>query len=194
MNVRTAAMATITTLAVLFTNVSAEDNAGVAPPPNNGNGNGAGGGGGNGGGQGRRNFDPAQFRQRMLDRIKEQLGFSDDEMKAIQPKLEAVQNLQQQTRGGMGGGFFRRRQQQDGTGNPPPPAPEPKTDLEKKSQELQTLLDNKDSDAKAISEKLKELRELREKAKGDLKKAQDELRELLTPRQEAQLVMMGLLD
>jgi len=164
---------------------AAEDTAPPAPPPPNA-------GGANAQVGQRRQFDPAQFRQRMLDRIKENLALSDDEMKALQPKIEAVQNLQQQARGGGFGGFGRRRNQDPAAAAQP--APEPKNDVEKKTQELQALLDNKDSDSKAIQDKLKELRDLREKAKGDLKKAQDELRELLTPRQEAQLVLMGLLE
>ena len=34
--------------------------------------------------------DPAQFRQRFMDRIKEQLGSSDDEFKVLQPKIEQL--------------------------------------------------------------------------------------------------------
>ena len=58
------------------------------PPANNG---GGGNGGGGAGGQNRRgNFDPAQFRQRMMDNLKQQLGSSDDDFAALQPKLEQV--------------------------------------------------------------------------------------------------------
>ncbi|MGE5608946.1 MAG: hypothetical protein ACM359_06815, partial [Bacillota bacterium] len=42
--------------------------------------------------QGAGNFDPAQFRQRMMDRMKERLGASDDEWKVLQPKFEKVMN------------------------------------------------------------------------------------------------------
>ena len=47
---------------------------------------------------------------------------------------------------------------------------------------------------KEIKSKLTVLRKAREKAKRELAKAQKELSELLTVRQEAQLVLMGLLD
>jgi len=148
----------------------------------------AGGGGGGGGGGGRGNFDPAAMRQRMLDGVKTALGVTDDEWKALQPKVEAVQTLARQ---GRMGGFRGRR---GGGGDPNANATQPTSDLEKKTQELRTLLENKDSDAKAVKDKLTELRAAREKSKVDLKKAQDALRELLTPRQEAQMVLMGMLD
>ena len=53
---------------------------------------GGGGGGRRGGGGG--NFDPAAMRQQMMDRMKETLGASDDEWKALQPKLEKVMTAQ----------------------------------------------------------------------------------------------------
>ena len=46
-------------------------------------------GGGNGGGRG--NFDPAQFQQRMMDNIKDQLGFTNDtDWNAVQPLVQKV--------------------------------------------------------------------------------------------------------
>lgn len=42
--------------------------------------------GGNGGRPGRGNFDPAQFQQRMMDNIRDQLGFTNDtDWSAVQP-------------------------------------------------------------------------------------------------------------
>src|SRR5688500_16748488 len=38
----------------------------------------------------RGNFDPAQMRERMMARYKEQLGATDEEFKVLQPKLEKV--------------------------------------------------------------------------------------------------------
>jgi chromosome segregation ATPase len=165
--------------------------AGDAGGDAGGGGGGAGGGGGGGGRRG--NWDPEAMRQRMLDRVKESLGSTDEEWKVLQPKVEAVQKLTTQ---GWAGMFGRRR----GPGGPGGDAaqnanqPEARSEVDKKTQELQALTDNKDADPKAVAEKLKELREAREKAKVELKKAQDELRELLTPRQEAVLVLMRLLD
>lgn len=148
----------------------------------------------NPGGGGRPQFDPAQWRQRMLDRLKETLGSTDDEWKALGPKVEAVQKLVFQARMGGRSMFGRRRGGDNANAEQQPQQPPPANDVEARSQELQKLLDNKDADVKAVKDKLKELRDAREKSKVDLKKAQDELRELLTPRQEAQLVLMGMLE
>ena len=169
-------------------NVSAEE-----PAPGGQGGQAAGQGGGN---RGRGQFDMEQFRQRMMDRVKENLGVAEDEWKVLQPKIDAVQKVQMQQRmSGMGSMFGRRRstegQQQPAAAAAPEP---PKSETEGKTRELQTLVDNKDSDPKVVKAKLQELREAREKAKLELKKSQDELRELLTPRQEAQLVLMGILE
>src|ERR1044071_4652589 len=72
-----------------------------------GGGRGRNGGGGGGGGFGGGNFDPAQFRQTQLYRIREQMAVSDDtEWKAIQDRLTKVLDAQQAVgafRGGRGG-------------------------------------------------------------------------------------------
>jgi Spy/CpxP family protein refolding chaperone len=181
-------------MAGLFSGVSLSAAEGDAPPA----------AGGQGGGGNRRQFDPEEFRKRMQERMKENLGVNDDEWKALQPKIDAVQKAQAATRGGGfgrmfgggGGGGNRNR-----GGNNPQNAPQaedpnapPKSEVEKKHTALQTLADKKDADEKAVKDALKEYRDARDKSKVDLKKAQDELKELLTPRQEAQLVLMGLLE
>jgi chromosome segregation ATPase len=61
-------------------------------------------------------------------------------------------------------------------------------------QALQTLLEDKNATSDEIKAKLSVLRKAREAAKQELAQAQRELRELLTLRQEAMLVVMGLLE
>lgn len=153
----------------------------------------AGGQGGRGGPGGR--FDPAQFRQRMFDRMQEQLGASEDEWKVLQPKIEKVMNAQRDGRGG--GGFMGMM----GAGAPGGRRPggqntdrQPETPVGKAAQDLRTTLENKDASADEISKKLQALRDAREQAKQELAKAQKELKELLSQRQEATLVMSGMLD
>ena len=84
-----------------------------------GGGGGGGGGGrrnGGGGGGGGGNFDPAQFQQRMMDRYKEQLGFTNDtEWSAVEPLVKNVSDARMETARGMFGGF--RRGGQGGGGN-----------------------------------------------------------------------------
>src|SRR5215470_5998507 len=61
--------------------------------------------------QGRGNFDPEQFRQRMMERYREQLEVkSDDEWKVIEPRITKVMDARRDA-GGFGrgmGGFARR--------------------------------------------------------------------------------------
>ena len=75
-------------------------------------------------GGGRGNFDPAQMRERMMTRIKEQLGATDDEWKAIEPKVDKVMTAQRESRGGFGFGGFGggRGGPGGGFGGPPGPA------------------------------------------------------------------------
>jgi Spy/CpxP family protein refolding chaperone len=65
---------------------------------------------------------------------------------------------------------------------------------EKAVGELQTALDNKNAKSGEIDAKLTALRAAKKKTGKDLTDAQTALGELLTPRQEAQLVLMGLLE
>jgi hypothetical protein len=156
--------------------------------------------------------DPAQFRQRMSDRLKELLGANDDEWKALEPKVFKVMDLQREANsGGRGMGMLMGRGGPGGGGgaaggggagaaaggggrgfggdpNAPPSA------VMEKTRELQTTLENKDAKPDDLKAKLKALREARAKAKADLAKAQDDLRDLLTARQESALVMLGMLE
>ena len=68
------------------------------------------------------------------------------------------------------------------------------TEVEKIQDELQTLLENTAATPEQIKQQVTKLRAAREKAKQDLAKAQQDLRQILTVRQEAQLVLMSMLD
>lgn len=136
----------------------------------------------------RGNFDPQQFRQRMEDRLKEQLGVTDDEWKALQPKVEKVMDAQRDAMGGRG--MFRGGRR----GGDPNASAAPTSPVQEKARALQTVLENKDAKPEEIKAALSAYREARVKARADLTKAQDELRELLTTRQESVLVMMGMLE
>jgi hypothetical protein len=132
----------------------------------------------------RGNFDPAQFREQRLNRVKEQLGANDDEWKVLQPKISKVMEVQMQSFGG--GGFGRGGR---GGGDNQPTTP-----VARASAELRTTLENKDAPADEIAKKLTALREAREKARAELQAAQKELKEVLTQRQEAVLVTNGMLE
>jgi hypothetical protein len=150
----------------------------------------AGGGGGGGfGGRGPR-MNPMDF-------VKQQLNVTDEEWTVLQPKVEKVLTMSRELRFGGMMGMMRGRRGGQGGGEPAenaPAAPAQVSDLQEKTSDLRTTLDNKDSDPKDIAQKVAALREARKEAQEELTKAQAELKKLLTPRQEAQLVLMGILD
>ena len=133
-------------------------------------------------------FDPAQFRERMMNNIKERLGASDDEWKVISPKVEKVMTAQRDARGGGGFGFGGRGRRGGGGDQ------QPTTEAGKASADLQTALENKDTPADEIAKKLAAFREARDKGRAQLQAAQKELKEILTQRQEAVMVSMGMLE
>jgi hypothetical protein len=160
-----------------------------AQPPQGGR---QGGRGGQQGGRQRGNFNMADMQQRMADRMKEQLGASDDEWKIIGPRLTKVMTLSMQSRGGgmmgMFGGRGRGGPGGDRGGNPDRQL----TGVAKVTDELRTLLEGSPS-ADQIKAKLTALRQAREKSKQELAKAQQSLKQVLSLKQEAQLVLMDML-
>ena len=75
-----------------------------------------------------------------------------------------------------------------------PQGDRPQSDIEKKTEALQTLLQNKEAKTEDIKAALEALREARAKAKAEVEAAQKELRAVVTVHQEAQLVLMRVLD
>jgi hypothetical protein len=147
---------------------------------------------------GRRNFDPTQMRERIMDMLKDKLGATDDEFAAIEPKLEKVFTLQRDVNGsGMRALFGGGRRRGGGDGGPTPAAGTggaTPSAVQEASTDLQTTLDNKDAKPDEIKAKLDAFRDAKSKAKDDLTAAQKDLESVLTQRQEAMLVMMGLLN
>lgn len=138
-----------------------------------------------------RNMSPEERTAYFVNMQKKALGVTDEEFKALQPKIDEVRKAQDAARTG-GGGFGGRGGRGGNGGQPQDEAT--KSDIQKKVDTLQKLLDNKDSDVKDVQAALKDLRDARTANKVVLKKAQDELKELLTAKQEAQLVLMGTLE
>ena len=170
---------------------------------NQGGGRRGGQGGGPGGGPG--GFDPAQFRQRMAERMKEQLGVDDQAWKVMEPRLMKVVDLNRQANAGGRGmmfGFGGR----GGRGGPGGDQGGPQGDrqrrgpqgeqtaLDKAMTQLRTTLENQSATPEEIKTQLTAVRQAREKAKQDLAVAQQDLKKILTLRQEAMLVEMGQLE
>ena len=120
---------------------------------------------------------PGGGQDRFLDRIKENLGSTDEEWNAIKPLISKVNDARMRGRMGFGG-----RRGGDTTANANPTA-----------DALTKALDSKAS-ADEIKLKLTAYRDQQKKNEEELKKAREELRKVLTINQEARLVLMGILD
>jgi len=140
-----------------------------------------------------------QFRQQMSDRMRESFGATEEEWKIIQPRIEKVQTLARQSRGGGGmGAMFGNRGggpggKDKGGNRGGPPSDRPQSEVDKKVEVLQKVLENKEAKAEEIKAALAGVLEARAAAKKELDVAQDELRKVLTVRQEGQGVVMGIL-
>lgn len=158
-------------------------------------------------GMGRFNMDPAQIRQMVLGRFQEQVGFSEDEWRIVEPKLWKVLALQVESGsgplggmvggarafargggGGRGGGFNMNMiiSQVFNNGQVSPAL--------QKQQELQDLLDDPGATPQAFRVKLEEYRAAVKKVKEQLTAAQTDLQGVLTLRQEAALMQIGFIE
>jgi len=158
----------------------------------NDNGGGNGGGPGGPGGMGRGNWDPAQMQQRMMDGIKDQLGFTNDtDWSAVQPLVQKVMDARRDMgagagmarmfgRGNRGGGGGGGRGFFGGT-----PSPE--------AEALQKAVDD-NAPASQIKDLLAKYQASQKDKQAKLAAAQENLRAVLTTKQEAQATLFGLLQ
>ena len=122
------------------------------------------------------NEQMAWQRQRAFEDLKEQLGISDKEWPVVKPRLQTVYDLV----------------------HPRPPmmgrSEQPKSELEQRSRDLRELLRDDKADVDQIKAKLSAVRASKERTARELAGARQTLRQLMTLRQEAVLVLNGLLD
>jgi hypothetical protein len=150
-------------------------------PPSPGQRGGPGGPGGQARGQARGGMD---FQARMMEQAKTELAVSDDAWKKIEPLIGKVVTLNNQVNArSMRGG-------RQGQGQPQAE----QNEIMKASMALRALSQDDTASMDDIKAKLAELRAAKDKAKAELTKAQDELKKNLDVRQEAKLVLMGLLN
>jgi hypothetical protein len=152
---------------------------------------------------------PEEFRQRMMDGLRERLAITNDaEWDAISPKIAKVMDAQRDVmsmriggmRGMFGGGRQRRNADDNGGGNADNNGGgrrrgggmfggEPAASV----TALQTALENK-APKEEIKTKLAAVRAESKQKEATLQAAREDLRGVLTSRQEATLVVAGLLD
>ena len=148
---------------------------------------------------GRGNFDPAQFRERMMTDLRERLEVKDDtEWKALEPLIQKVSDARMaalrggmgRRRGGGGGGGGNGGTADDNGGNRrggffnQEPSPE--------QEALQKAIDAKASSAE-LKAAIAKYAEARKAKQAELERAQADLRKVLSVRQEAIATMSGLL-
>jgi DNA-binding FrmR family transcriptional regulator len=151
------------------------------------------------------NFDPAQFRQQMLDDLRDQLAVKDDaEWSAIEPKIGKVFDLEREVMGNRMRGAFRRNNRGGGNGgggngddnngggqqqrrNRFGGEPSAAVDA------LQKAVDDKAPTAEIKTKLAAVQAEIKDK-QAKLTAAREDLRSVLTPRQEAVLTLRGLLQ
>ncbi len=150
----------------------------------------------NGGGPGGRrgNWDPAQMQQRIMERIQDELGFTNDtDWSAVQPLVQKVMEAQRDARGNMMGRMFGRGNRGGNNtdqGNRPrggffgQPSPE--------AEALQKAVDD-NAPAAQIKDLLAKYQDSQKEKLAKLATAQENLRAVLTTKQEAQATLMGLL-
>ena len=180
-----------------FVSVSAQGQGGGGGAAAGGGGQGGGAGGGGFGGGGRRgNFDPAQMREQMMARVREEMDVKDDaDWKPISDRITKVMDAQREARsgGGMGMMFRPRRQNADAGGDQGPQRRGGFGQLSAEHEALQKTLENKASNDE-VKSALAKYRESQKAKQEKLQKAQDDLRKVLTVRQEAAAVSLGLLE
>jgi hypothetical protein len=138
--------------------------------------------------------DPARMQEMMLDRLKERLKASDEEWTAIKPLVADVMKLRMsQMRGRMGG----MMPPPGGPGAPPMGPGGPGGMFGESSPEakaLQITLDAASPSNDEIKARLTAYRDARKKDEQALQAAREKLKAVLTVRQEAQLVLAGILE
>jgi len=153
---------------------------------------------------GRGNYDPAQFQQRMLDNVKERLGFSDADWSAVQPLVQKVFDARRDTRTS-GTSMYRSSRRSGGDqanrpsgdqassaggdrGNRPSSSSSPSPE----TLALQKAIDD-NAPAGQIKDALDKFRASKKEKEAKLAAAQEDLRKVLSAKQEAQATLMGLL-
>lgn len=142
--------------------------------------------------QGQREQRPEE-RQSEAQRMQERLGATDQEWKVLQPRVMRVSELSRQLRGG---GRDRRRggSRGDRPGSTQNAPARERSALEQAQEQLRTVLSNTSATPDQINKQLAAFRTAKARVKQQLVAAQTDLQKVITVRQEAQLVMMGMLD
>ena len=146
-------------------------------------------------------FDRNQFMERILERLRENLGASAEEWSVLKPMIAKITEKQSAMRrsagrgafgafgggrGGRGGDNDGDRRGRDGRRS------RGDDDSGSNADSLREAVES--GDAAKIKKELASYRAIQKKRAAELKKAREELRQAVTLKQEATLVLWGLLD
>jgi len=157
------------------------------------------GGGPPGGGQGGKgNFDPAQMRERMMERVRELLDVKDDaEWKLIEERVTKVYEVQRETAGSRSGGMSMLFGRGPGGGDTQGGGPQSRfggsTTPNPDAEALRKAVEAKASNEQ-LKQKMEKFREARKASEVKLLDAQEALKELLNVRQEAVALQLSLVN
>lgn len=150
------------------------------------------------GGPGGGNWDPAQMQQRMLERIQEQLGFTNDtEWAAVKPLVQKVLDAQRDTRGnGMRALFGSGRSRGGDRGGDQGGSSRGGSMFGQTSPEQQALENALEDNAPAsqVNGLLAKYKASQKVKQAKLEAAQADLKAVLTSKQEAQAYLLGLVN
>jgi hypothetical protein len=131
--------------------------------------------------------------------VKQAIGASDDEWPVLRPRAEKVLALLREANAGrdLRPPKTKEPKGKDAKqGEPPaePAAPKATSDVTDKSRDLLQAVADQQVPVGDVRARIAAVRQARARARADLAKAQEELRELLTVRQEAVLIVVGVLE
>lgn len=150
----------------------------------------------------------AEMKREEAQRMREDLELSEEEYGAIEPMIDRVRELtresfvvgfsgQNRGRGGRGGPGDQGRRGGFGRGGNPFGDVEMSSEgqkLQDATEALREALDKEEPSSDEIKDRLAGLRKSRIAMQDALRKAREELRGFVTPKQEASLVLQGILD
>jgi hypothetical protein len=130
-------------------------------------------------------------KQFQLDAIKDQLSLSDDEWKALSPKVEKAIDAKLKLNTGAGMNWTSSNGSkpafQASTARPDTPAG-------KAMQDVREAAADEAASSEELVKRIAAVREARKKARADYEAAQQELNDALTPRQQAVLMTLGVIE
>lgn len=148
-------------------------------------------------------IDPSVVRRAMasrwMERLRKQLGATDEEWKVLAPKVENLLRAQQEARAGVrgvrpGGNGAPGGGRSSPFANPFGPGAEETSEVEYAAETVRMAVRAPEIPERDTALALAEYRKARDKARARLADAERELRELITQRQEAVLVLLGVLE